>query len=82
MPAVIWPDGHYDSAPSWEGVFDLIRSEQWEDFTRAEFRRELARRCRIWSGVDIDPTADYPDLFRALEDAAFLRIVEEDLLSA
>lgn len=82
MPAVIWPDGHYDSAPTWEGVFDLIRSEQWHDFTRAEFRRELGRRCLLWSGVEVDVTADYADLFLALEGAGFLRIVEEDLLSA
>lgn len=82
MPAVIWPDGHYDSAPTWEGVFDLIRSEQWDDYSRAGFRRELGRRCRIWSGVEIDVTADYPEFFRSLEGAGFLRIVEEDLLSA
>lgn len=82
MPAVIWADGCMDRAATWEQLFDDVRRNQWHQYSRRAFRTELARRAKIWSGTDVDPTTDLETLFHALETASCLRIVEGARLSA
>lgn len=74
--SVIWPDGCMDSAPTWAALFDQVRLNQWHDYTRKEFRLEMAKRAEIWSGAELDlTTCRMETLFRRLEGAGMLRIV-------
>lgn len=75
--AIIWPDGCMDRAPSWAELFDRVRLDQWHDFTRREFRNEMARRALVLTGVELDlGTCRFETLFRQLEALDMCRIVE------
>lgn len=76
LPAVIWPDGCLDTARTWLALFDRVRRDQWHEYTRKQFRSELARRTEVMTGTvpDLDD-CDWETLFRRLEEASMLRIV-------
>jgi len=79
MLQIIWPDGHVDTGPTWEAVFDQIRRAQWYVECERVFRETLSDRALVWSKgrMEIDPDLPLPDLFRALEKAGMLTIVSE-----
>jgi hypothetical protein len=75
--AIIWPDGCMDRAPSWAELFDRVRLDQWHDYSRKEFRREMAERALVVAGVELDlDTCRFETLFRLLEAVDMCRIVE------
>lgn len=75
-PAVIWPDGCMDSAPTWLALFDRVRRGQWHRYTRKAFRQEMERRASVLSGVELDlSTCDLRTFFERLESVDVCRIV-------
>jgi hypothetical protein len=72
---ILWSNGQRDSAESWDALLDKIRSDQMRPYTEGQFRKELARRARIWSGFRIDHTLPAPMLFKELEYAKVVVIL-------
>lgn len=73
----IWPDGHMDEAPTYRELETAIREEQWHTYSRLGFRREMAKRAKVWSGVRIRWTGRAWSFLRELERAGLLRLEEQ-----
>lgn len=79
MPSVLMTDGNMLSADTWSELEAKLRSDPWNAvFSKMKFRKELALRAYVWSNtVTRRPRSSY-HLFKQLERAGMLRIVEED----
>ena len=54
---IIWEDGSMTSGRSWRELEDEIRVAQWQPYkSRREFRKDMRRRARIWSGAPVKST--------------------------
>ncbi len=73
---VRWSNGHVDSAPSWQDLLDKVRMSQWHAWTEDEFRQVLGKRAIRWNGTFIDTTAEPEALFREMERAHLVEILD------
>ncbi len=77
---ITWWDGSTTTGRTWAETERAVRAAQWTGYTsRAEFRRDMRHRCKVWSGVRPsieDATSE--DFLRALEASGLCRIDTED----
>lgn len=73
---VFWPDGTMTEAPTAREVLEDIRAQQWRGYSALGFRRQLARRARVWSGTRVRPWASAATFLQDLERAKMLQILE------
>lgn len=51
MINLIFPDGSIVTGRTFQELEEALRASQWHDFkSRREFRSEMRRRARLWSG--------------------------------
>lgn len=72
---VRWSNGHVDTARTWQTLLDRIRYSQWTVWTEEQFRAVLAKRALRWSGTEIDYLARPRRLFRELERAGMVEVL-------
>ena len=72
---VRWSNGHVDAAPTWQGLLNGVRKTQWTPWDEEMFRAVLAKRAYRWSGTSIDAGARPARLFRELQRAGLVEIL-------
>jgi len=78
---VIWPDGHHQTAPTWQALLNGISDMPWNsDLSDDELREVLVKRAYIWSAGDIqiDPAISAKEFIHGLEAAGMLKIIRDD----
>lgn len=73
---VRWPDGSVVEAATACQLLDDVRAQQWRGYSALGFRRQLARRARVWSGTRVRPWASAAAFLHDLEAAKMLQILE------
>lgn len=76
MVAVLWSNGTIDEAETWEALLEKVRLSQPRSYTPSAFRKELRRRAQLWAGFRIDEKLPPAKLFRELEYAKVVRILD------
>lgn len=72
-----WPDGSTTSAPTFGALLEAIRREQWQDYGKLRFRRELIRRAHNWSGYHVPLLCTNETFMRELAKAGLFAITED-----
>lgn len=75
IPTIMWPNGRYDEAGTWDELLENIRMSQWSDMNEQEFRRTMARRAAIWSSTIIMVNCTAARFIRELERAGILIVL-------
>lgn len=56
---LVWPDDTVDTGLKYVELFDLVQSGQLDSYpNRRAFKRELARRAKLWAGRQIAGSID------------------------
>ena len=76
MTKVLWPDKSTQEAPTFEALFAGLNDEQMIERSERDFRRELRRRCKVWSETEIVKGGTHRELFYELERAGLLLILD------
>ena len=77
MPTIRWSNGRSDFAPTWEGLEQKVRDDQWWDFTPDEFRIAMQKRARLWSSTEISTVGTSEEFFAELARAKLI-VIEPD----
>jgi hypothetical protein len=77
MPIIQWSNGKVDSAGTWNALETLVREDQYRPFDKAQFRVEMFKRALLWSGVEIDVSANAHQFFTELQWAKLIKILKE-----
>jgi hypothetical protein len=72
---VEWSDGRQVWAPTWQGMFDAVKDDQWSEYDARAFRAEMAKRAIRWSRTEIDPWLPTPKFFKELQRARLLIVI-------
>lgn len=76
MPAILWPDGRVQRAPTWAALLGAVGSLPWNAHLDADkLLHVLARRAWVWSGTDVDVWGSARTVFAELERAGMLRVL-------
>lgn len=70
----IFPDGAAYSSPTFMGLEDTLRSDAWNPSRHEEFRIEMVRRAKNWSGAKIRIEKSSAAFLQALEAAGMIRL--------
>lgn len=80
-PAIVWPDGVTQSAPTWRALLEDLRRLPWNQHFKnmQDFKDEMARRAYVWYGEPVvRPSSPPKRFFQELERAKMLRILTDD----